>query len=163
MNTPCRVAAHTCLPALVLAVVLAGCRSGQSPDDVTLINQRVGTNSYASIVAACRSFMPQYATVLPRELEALRSHDVDITLYASYRGFKDVVPVVLRDLGVRSLCVNRDRVLVYLDCTDRSLGLLAFRDGAQTFGTGELTNGLWYSNGTGSKSPRTYASGTTFK
>lgn len=148
--------------AVALMAVIAGCSGRKSPDNATLVNQRIGTNSYASIVVACRSLLPQHTTVLPRELDELRKQDVDITLYPSYRYYDKAVPSILRGVGIRSISVNRDFVLLHLDCRDRRLALLGFREGATTFGTAQLTNGLWYWSGEGGF-PITYPAGRTFK
>lgn len=140
---------------------LAGGCHDSKLDDIAFLTQRIGTNSYADVLAACRTLIPQEGREIPLQLEKLKKEDVAIIIYPSYQGFNDLIPGVVRGLQVKFVTVNRDFVLMPLDLSNRRLALVAFRDGAQEFGSAELLPGLWCWNGTGA-APRTYSTGATW-
>jgi len=133
-------------------------------DNMWYLNQAVGGRSYDSILAACREMIAGGTNKVPDELQKLITEDVVIVIYPNYINYETIIPEAIKKINVKDISVTRDAVLVRLKCPGRRIMLIAFKNGAEQFGSIKLIDGLWFWNGKryGKDRPKSIKSGGEF-
>jgi hypothetical protein len=116
-------------------------------DDYNKLLRALASTNRTVLLAECRSLIAETRTEDVSGVRRQRDSQDEIIFNAADDPIPQSIPLVVRLLRPRTIIITGDYVMVILDVPGRRVGLLAFRQGAEEFGTTKMTDGLWFWNG----------------